>query len=259
MTGARLTVSASSGSESSAPALREGFNAVVVGASGGIGGALSHRLGADRRIGSLFALSRTPATIAGARSLRVDIEDERSIEAAAAEIRNASDAVDLVVVASGLLHDGDAVRPEKSWRHLEAETMAHGFRINAIGPALIAKHFLPLLGRRSKAVFAALSARVGSIADNRLGGWHSYRASKAALNMLVRTLSVELSRENPAGICVALHPGTVATGLTAPFSKAGLEVQPPDAAAERLLHVIDGLRSSDTGGFFDQHGDPIAW
>lgn len=131
--------------------------------------------------------------------------------------------------------------------------------MNAIGPALLMKHFLPLLPRQGRSVFATLSARVGSIGDNRLGGWYGYRASKAALNQFVRTAAIELGRRQPAAICVALHPGTVATSLSAPFVKAGLDVQTTDQAAGRLIDVIDHLPPGSSGGFFDHRGDPVPW
>jgi NAD(P)-dependent dehydrogenase (short-subunit alcohol dehydrogenase family) len=137
--------------------------------------------------------------------------------------------------------------------------MAHAFAINAIGPALLMKHFLPLLPRSGRSVFATLSAKVGSIGDNHLGGWYSYRASKAALNQLVRTAAIELSRRQPQAICVALHPGTVATPLSSPFAKSGLQVQAPDLAAQRLLAVIDALTAEDSGGFFNHQGERLPW
>ena len=137
--------------------------------------------------------------------------------------------------------------------------MAHAFAVNAIGPALLMKHFLPLLPRSGRAVFASLSAKVGSIGDNRLGGWYSYRASKAALNQLVHTAAIELARRQPEAICVVLHPGTVATRLSQPFSKSGLEVQTPAASAARLLATIDGLSASDSGGFFNHRGEALPW
>jgi hypothetical protein len=137
--------------------------------------------------------------------------------------------------------------------------MARAFALNAIGPALIMKHMLPLLPRTGKAVFATLSARVASIGDNRLGGWYSYRASKAALNQLVRTAAVELARRSPNTICIALHPGTVETGLSTPFQKGGLEVQSPETAALRMLKVIDGLGPDQSGAFLDHLGLAIPW
>jgi NAD(P)-dependent dehydrogenase (short-subunit alcohol dehydrogenase family) len=156
------------------------------------------------------------------------------------------------------LHDEEFM-PEKSWRDLDARHMQRAFLVNAIGPALVMKHFLPLLPQRSRSVCAALSARVGSIDDNRLGGWHSYRASKAALNQLVRTCAIELKRIRPEAICVALHPGTVATPLSQPFGKAGLDVRAPSEGATRLLRVLDQLPPDDSGGFFDYSGARVPW
>ena len=132
------------------------------------------------------------------------------------------------------------------------------FTANAVGPALLLRHFSPLLDRQ-RALLVMLSAKVGSIGDNRLGGWYSYRASKAALNQLVRTAAIELARQKPQAICVALHPGTVDTRLSSRFTKSGLEVQSPDEAATRLLAVIDGLGAKDSGGFFNHHGEPLPW
>lgn len=137
--------------------------------------------------------------------------------------------------------------------------MAKAFALNAIGPALLMKHFLPLLPRAGKAVFVTLSAKVGSIGDNHLGGWYSYRASKAALNQLVRTAAIELHRVQPAAFCVALHPGTVASAPSAPFGKSGLEVRSPHDAAGLLLQVIDRLVPADSGGFFDYRGERLPW
>ncbi|MSQ99443.1 MAG: SDR family oxidoreductase, partial [Xanthomonadales bacterium] len=142
---------------------------------------------------------------------------------------------------------------------LDAVKLARSFALNAIGPALIMKHMLPLAPRSGRFVFATLSARVGSIGDNRLGGWYSYRASKAALNQLVRTAAVELARRSPAAICIALHPGTVATRLSAPFAASGLEVHLPPAAAHHLLAVIDKLTAGANGGFFDWRGQAVPW
>jgi len=163
-----------------------------------------------------------------------------------------------VIDATGVLQ-GEGCTAERTWGQLEPATMLRAFAINAVGPALLMKHVLPLLPASGKSVFATLSARVGSIGDNRLGGWYSYRASKAALNQIVRTAAVELRRKRPDAICVALHPGTVDTPLTAPFHKSGLEVQAPAAAARRLLSVVDGLGPPHTGAFIDQHGAPIPW
>ena len=134
---------------------------------------------------------------------------------------------------------------------VDAGNLARTFALNAIRPALTMKHVLPLLRRSGNAVFATLSARVGSIGDNRLGGWYSYRASKAALNQLVRTAAVELAHRSPEGICIALHPGTVATALSAPFSAIELDVHTPAEASRQLLAAVDKLLVEANGGFFD--------
>jgi len=238
--------------------------ALVIGANGGLGAALCQRLRSDPRFNQVLAAGRLadPTNMADAGvDLDIDLTDESRIAAAAAHVDTLASAgmpLRLVIDATGFLH-GQGFEPEKSWRQLDAAHMAHAFAVNAIGPALLMKHFLPLLPRSGKAVFATLSAKVGSIGDNRLGGWYSYRASKAALNQLVRTAAIELSRRQPEAICVALHPGTVATRLSSPFARSGLEVQPPEAAAGRLLAVVDGLTAKDTGGFFNHHGEPLPW
>ena len=233
--------------------------AVVIGASGGVGRAICELLRGDARYAQVLALGRSGGE---AIDIAVDITDESSIAAAAAQVSQATAhsgaALRLVLDATGFLH-GDGFEPEKSWRQLDAVHMAHAFAVNAIGPALLMKHFLPLLPRSGRAVFASLSAKVGSIGDNRLGGWYSYRASKAALNQLVHTAAIELARRQPQAICVVLHPGTVATRLSQPFSKSGLEVQTPEQSAERLLATIDGLSASDSGGFFNHRGEALPW
>jgi NAD(P)-dependent dehydrogenase (short-subunit alcohol dehydrogenase family) len=225
--------------------------AVVAGATGAIGAALLAALRAGGRFGAVLGLSRTSDP-------PLDLTDEASIVAVADSLAARELPLRLVIDATGMLHEG-AQGPEKSWRQLDPAFMARAFAINAIGPALLMKHLLPLLPRQGRAVFATLSARVGSIGDNELGGWYSYRASKAALNQLMRTAAIELRRSRPQAICVALHPGTVASGLSAPFAKAGLEVQAPEEAALRLLAVLSGLQPADSGGFFDHRGVPVPW
>ena len=186
----------------------------------------------------------------------LDLTDEASVAAAAASLDGAE--VRLVIDATGFLHDAEHM-PERSWRQLEAAHMAKAFALNAIGPALLMKHFLPHLSRSGKAVFAALSAKVGSIGDNSMGGWYSYRASKAALNQLMRTAAIELARLRPDAVCVALHPGTVDTPLSAPFAKAGLDVRGPAEAAAQMLAVIDALTSAQNGAFLDYRGHSLPW
>lgn len=229
----------------------QGGLAVVVGAHGGIGRALLHTLEADVRFAQVLGLGRQSQPA-------LDLLDERSIEHCAQTVKASGLPLRLLVDATGYLH-GNGHQPEKSWQQLDPTHMAQHFAINAIGPALLMKHFLPLLARDGKSVFATLSAKVGSIGDNQLGGWYSYRASKAALNQLVHTAAIELRRKNTHALCVALHPGTVATSLTAPFAKTGLDVKTPDEAARRLLHVMETLNAAQSGGFFHHDGTPLPW
>ena len=223
--------------------------AVVVGASGGIGAALVAALAEEDVAVRGFARS-----FAGAD--RVDLLDEESIVGAAASLTGAPD---LVVVATGMLHEDDR-GPEKSMAALDPAWLARQYAVNAIGPALVAKHFLPRMPKAGRCVFAALSARVGSTSDNKLGGWYGYRAAKAALNQLIRTLAVEERRRNDRSIVVGLHPGTVDTALSKPFQAAVRVDQlfAPDRAAVQLLDVIDGLKAPDSGKLFGWDGAEIA-
>lgn len=237
------------------------YRAAIFGVGGGIGAALLRALSADPRCAAVSAGARRAIEPAGpkVRSFKFDLEDEASI-AAAAETCAADGPVNLVVVATGLLHAPD-LQPEKTWRSLDARTLLRAFAVNAIGPALIGKHMLPLLVKSEKAVFAAMSARVGSISDNRLGGWHSYRASKAALNMLIRNLAIELARVNRDAACVALHPGTVDTLLSRPFQdgKGASRLFAPDVAAGHLLSVINSLTPEHSGRLFAWDGAEIVF
>lgn len=224
--------------------MSEWKRAIVIGASGGIGGAIADALEEEE-----VSVTRLARALPG--DAHIDLEDESSIAAAAKRIADGP-APDLVIVATGLLHDGEH-GPEKALDQLSPEWLARNFAVNAIGPALVAKHFLPLMPRTGKTIFAALSARVGSISDNRMGGWYGYRASKAALNQFIRTLAIEHKRRNDRSIVVALHPGTVDTALSKPFQG---NVRPgglfaPDRAAVQLLDVLDGLKAPDSGKLFD--------
>ena len=225
--------------------------AAVFGSSGGLGAAFVNALEQSGRFDAVIGLGRrgTPP---------LDLLDEDSIAEAAAALSAAGPPLRLVIDATGFLH-GEGLAPEKSLSQLSAAHLAHAFAINATGPALLMKHCLGLLPRSGKSVFATLSARVGSIGDNRLGGWYSYRASKAALNQLVRTAAIELARSHRSAVCVALHPGTVASALSAPYAKVGLEVQQPAVAAASLLAVIDRLTPDDSGGFRDWRGAVLPW
>jgi len=224
--------------------------AIVIGANGGIGGALVRALRAQETWSDVVALDR-------ASDPPLDLTDPESIAAAARVVAADWRPLRLVINAAGVLDRRGGVA-EKHWMQIDATAMQRVFAINTIGPALLMKYFLPLLAP-GRSVFAALSARVGSISDNRLGGWYSYRASKAALNQLVRTAAIELRRMRPEAVCVALHPGTVATRLSAPYVKGRPDVQAPDEAAQRLLDVIAKLDARQSGQFFDHRGDAVPW
>jgi NAD(P)-dependent dehydrogenase (short-subunit alcohol dehydrogenase family) len=230
--------------------LPEGGVAVVVGSTGGIGAALLQRIGASGRFAAVLGLCRSGGP-------RLDLEEEETIAAAAGEVARAGN-LRLLVDATGILSDAE-MAPEKSLARIDPVQMARSFRINAIGPALLVKHFAPLFPREGKSVFATLSARVGSIGDNALGGWISYRSAKAALNQIVRTSAVEMARRRPEHVMLALHPGTVETRLSRPFARSGLRVLTPGQSAERLLAVIDRAEPSDTGGFFSHDGERLPW
>lgn len=242
-------------------AFRPGFHALVVGGSGGIGRALVQALQA-RGAGCVYAAARHPAASHpdGARPLALDVTDEPSLTAAAAEIRAHSPQLDLVINTAGVLQDGP-LRPERRLQDVTPANLLHSFRVNAFGPILLAKHLVPLLSHGGHAVFASLSARVGSIGDNRLGGWYAYRAAKTAQNQLLHTLAVETARRAPALICVALHPGTVDTELSRPF-QGGVKPEKlftPEQAAAHLLDVIANLQRAQHGGFYAWDGRPIPW
>jgi NAD(P)-dependent dehydrogenase (short-subunit alcohol dehydrogenase family) len=235
--------------------------AVVFGAGGGIGRALVEAIAASDRYSAVYAGARRPLTDlpSGAVSFSYDLTEEASIAAAARAIAGE---VSLVIIASGMLHDrARSIMPEKSFRAIDGAAMTQVLAVNTIGPALIAKHFLPLLPRARRAVFAALSARVGSIGDNRQGGWHAYRASKAALNMLIANFGIELARTHADAVVAALHPGTVDTGLSLPFQRGVA----PDrlftgaVSAAHLLAVIDRLTPADSGGLFAWDGTRVVW
>ncbi|MES2843095.1 MAG: SDR family NAD(P)-dependent oxidoreductase [Pseudomonadota bacterium] len=232
--------------------------AVVIGGTGGIGAALVRGLRAQGF--EVMALGRRTQPA-------LDYATESTVAICAQHVADhlAHTGLPLqrLVVATGFLHgdtvSGQRAEPERSWQHLSADGLQHNFLINAIGPALVMRHFLPLLPKQGRCVAAFLSARVGSIGDNALGGWYAYRASKAALNQLVHTSAIELARRNKEALCVALHPGTVDTGLSQPFAKKGLQVRPPAEAAAQLLAVIDALPPGSSGQFFDHQGLTVPW
>ena len=228
-----------------------GSVAVVLGSSGGIGKAIRDNLVKQNIFYDVIPVSRET-------SPKVDFKSERSIIDLAEAIKQRDRELRLVVDATGLLHN-ENIFPEKNLRSLTHEALLENFLVNAIGPILCLKHLSALLPRVGKSVFVTLSARVGSVGDNHLGGWYSYRASKTALNQLIKTASIELARGLPDHVSVAVHPGTVATKLSKPFSKAGLRLLTPDEAAAKLWKVIENLESSDTGKFFDNEKRCIPW
>jgi NAD(P)-dependent dehydrogenase (short-subunit alcohol dehydrogenase family) len=218
--------------------------ALVIGSSGGIGSALCAALGGQGW--QVTGLSRSEHGL--------DVTDEASVQQ---HLGALSGPFRRVIIATGALEIG-GYTPEKALKQIEAPGMADQFALNTIGPALVMKHALRLLPRDEPAVMAALSARVGSIGDNRAGGWHSYRAAKAALNQIIRGAAIELGRSHKQAICVALHPGTVATEFTRKYLGRHPAV-PPSEAAANLLRVIDGLTPAQSGRFFDWAGTEVAW
>lgn len=220
------------------------MRALVLGASGGIGGALA---GALRGRGAhVTPLSRSRDGL--------DVTDQQAVARAAGRL---SGPFDTIINATGaLVIDGHA--PEKTLRAVEADALAAQFALNATGAALCYRYFAPLLPRGTRSVFATLSARVGSIGDNGLGGWIGYRAAKAAQNQITRTAAIEIARTHPHAIVLALHPGTVATPLTARYAARHPTITPA-RAAEALLAVMDARSPADTGTFYDWKNTPVPW
>lgn len=240
---------------------RDPRTVLVAGASGGIGGAFCHRL-AQRFPGvRIVRLARAPDALpplaVHTDDVHLDLGSESSIRDALATMPDGL-SVDWAFIATGWLHD-DRYRPEKTFKSLDAEHLVHAYRINAVGPALILKHLIPSLSSLDAARIGVVSARVGSISDNRMGGWHAYRASKAALNMLIRNFAIELKRRKPSHIIVGLQPGTTDTALSAPFQRnvpAG-ELQTPEYTARQLLQVMQRLKQEDSGNLYDFLGIPF--
>ena len=234
---------------------------VVVGSSGGIGAALVEQLVQSDQVARIHALSRSGRSHPSSKvaNLTFDFTDEDSLIAAAQALQEVGP-FDLILVATGLLQ-GEGIAPEKNLRALSHEALAKSFEVNTIGPAMTARYFVPLLRRDDKAVFAALSARVGSISDNRLGGWYAYRASKAALNMVLKTLAIEIGRRFKDQIIIGLHPGTVDTGLSKPFQGNVPEGKlfTAEFSAEKLLSVVDGVCAKDSGNLFDWAGKQVTF
>lgn len=227
--------------------LGDGYRALVIGASGALGTAFCELLKQDPRCAGVRALGR--------RTLpALDLERPETIASAATELAGEAP-YQLIIHAAGLLHR-DGIKPEKSFSTIEPEALQAVFQVNTLGPALVLRHFLPLLDPRG--AMAMLSAKVGSIGDNRLGGWYAYRASKAALNMLIKTAAIELARTRPQSRLLSVHPGTVVSGLSQPFRGAS-SARPADVAADQLLTLIDQLTPADSGHFFAYDGERLPW
>ncbi|MBT9494106.1 MAG: SDR family NAD(P)-dependent oxidoreductase [Paucibacter sp.] len=228
--------------------LPEGYRALVVGAGGAIGAAFVQLLQSDPRCGLVLGLGRRTAPA-------IDFEHENSIATAATELAPLGP-FQLIINAAGVLHRPEFM-PEKQLGQLSYTQLLSTFTVNTLGPALLLRYFSPLLDRQ-RGVMALLSAKVGSIEDNRLGGWYSYRASKAALNMLIKTAAIELRRSQPQAVLIAMHPGTVSSALSAPFR--GAEIGRPAAvAAAEMLAVLDGLTPMDSGQFVSYSGERLPW
>jgi NAD(P)-dependent dehydrogenase (short-subunit alcohol dehydrogenase family) len=228
------------------------MNAAIFGASGGLGSAFAEALRDNPGVARVQTVSR-----GGDTDHHCDYHDEESI-AATVESLTADGPLHLVICTIGILH-GEDIAPEKTWKSLDADVMAQIFAINTIAPVMIAKHVLPALDKGRKTAYAALSARVGSIGDNRIGGWLSYRSSKAALNMAIRTLSIELARVNKQALILGLHPGTVETGLSQPFrgNVPDKQLFTPAESVEKMLATIDAAQTSSSGAHLAYDGSTV--
>ena len=244
---------------------------IIQGAGQGLGLALATHILKHQDDSVVVATCREPEKSSGLRKLKqkytsrlitqkLDVSDEKSIALASTKLSPLIDHISLLVNSSGLLHD-DSTYPEKKLADVSAYDLERSYAINAIGPILVLKHFRPLIKRDRKSVIVNVSARVASIEDNRLGGWYSYRSSKASLNQITKTIAIEFSRQLPKSICIAYHPGSVNTRLSKPFLKA----IPPeklfatDYAAAKMVAVIENLKTSDSGSFLAWDGGKIPW
>ncbi len=246
-------------------------NTLIVGASQGIGLGFVKKLLQDERISKIYATYRQPDSalelinLASENSQRLiclplDITDESQIAEAIQQIRTQVEKLHLVVNCVGLLHDG-TLQPEKSLRQINPENLLRYFQINSIGAVLLAKHLLPLFKHQERSVFASISAKIGSIGDNQLGGWYGYRASKAALNMFMRTAAIEYGRSSPKTLVVTLHPGTTDTRLSHPFQKnvPAEKLFSVERTVTQLLSAIEQLQEGDSGQFFSWDGSRLPW
>ena len=223
---------------------------VIIGGTGAIGNAIAIEIG---KLGFKEILKIGTKT-----NPSIDFNDESTIIKAAEFIKKKNKPISILFDATGILHHENSM-PEKTLKSIDIDFAKKNFLINSIGPALLIKHFAALLDSENKSVFATLSAKVGSISDNGYGGWYSYRASKAALNQLIKTASIEMKVKNKKAVFLALHPGTVKSNLSQPFQKANLKIQEPEESAKHLVKILDSVDQSQTGKFFNWDGSELPW
>ena len=249
----------------------QNMNCLIVGANRGIGFGFVNQLLQNADVATVYATYRDRASAVALLALEqeypdrliclpMDTTDETQLAQGISQIRDRSDRLHFVMNCVGMLHD-EGVQPEKSLRHINTDQLLHYFQINSIGSVLLAKHLLPLLKHSDRSVFASISAKVGSIGDNQLGGWYGYRASKAALNMLMRNVAIEYRRSSPQTIVVMLHPGTTDTRLSKPFQKNVLpeKLFSVERTVSQLLKVLQSLTPDDSGQFFSWDGSRLPW
>jgi NAD(P)-dependent dehydrogenase (short-subunit alcohol dehydrogenase family) len=243
------------------PTMGDRLRVIIIGASGGIGKALVKNLDNSDQVDKIYALSRNPEKSTSNKIIteKLDLSNEDSIQSTSSKLLTTGK-FDLCIIATGLLQDKE-ITTEKNMKSLKTSSFNKSFLINTIGPALVAKHFIPLLRNDKKAVLAAISARVGSISDNKIGGWYAYRASKAALNMVIKCLSIEVSRKSKNQIILGLHPGTVDTNLSKPFQKnvPKEKLFSPDFSALKLLNVINEATVNESGSLLAWDGSIISF
>ena len=231
----------------------------VIGSSGAIGSAFVDHYINDQSINSIFSFSRSSIGIDNnkVKHFSIDIENENSVQDAAKSVEEIN--FDEIIIASGLLHTNE-FGPEKSIKDLKADNILKILNVNTVGPTIIGKHFLPLLNKNNKSVMAFLSARVGSISENKLGGWYAYRASKSALNQIIKTFSIELKRTNPKAIIIGLQPGTVESELSAPFKRSVSKNKlfSAEYSASQLIGVIERVDESSSGNLISWEGEIIS-
>ena len=235
-------------------------NVAVIGSSGAIGNSISKLLKSEISVESVYNFSRSDISESSEKekNIYIDIENEDSIIESIKKIPK-DIKFDLIFVATGILHNDEDIYPEKSIKDISGNKLKKVLMVNTIGPALIGKYFIPFLNKNNRNVFAFLSARVGSISNNKIGGWYSYRASKSALNQIIKNFSIEIKRSNPNSIFVGLQPGTVKSNLSKPFQKNvnSKNLFSPDYSAKKLLDVINNLSIEDTGKLFAWDGEEI--